>query len=68
MVRPDEETRARLYWAQQRQQAAARRARNAALRGNAAAADAVRDGWEPILLARLESRQWARDDDEEDCG
>ena len=65
MVRPDEEARARLFWAQQRRQEAARTARNAALRGNAAAAQAIRDGWEPILLARLESRQWARDDEEE---
>ncbi len=67
MVRPDEERRARLYRAQQDKQAAARRARNAALRGNAAAAQTVRDGWEPILVARLESRQWERDDDEGDC-
>lgn len=65
MVRPDEERRARLFRQQQEKQAAARRARNAALRGSNAAAKAIRDGWEPIILARLE-----RDmdhDDERDC-
>jgi hypothetical protein len=63
MVRPDEERRARLYRAQQDKQAQARRARNAALRGNNAAAKAVRDGWEPVILARIE---WAASDERDD--
>jgi hypothetical protein len=54
MVREDEETRARLFRQQQRKQMAARKSRNAALRGSNAAVKAIRDGWEPFILARLE--------------
>ena len=64
MVRQDEEDRALLFRQQQYRQAAARRARNAALTGNAASAQAVRDGWEPILLARLEADEDERSDEE----
>jgi hypothetical protein len=63
MVRPDEERRARLYRAHQDKQAQARRARNAALRGSNAAVKAIRDGWEPVILARLE---WAASDERDD--
>jgi hypothetical protein len=63
MVRLDEERRARLYRAQQEKQAAARTARNAKLRGSNASVKAIRDGWEPIILARLD---WADHDERED--
>ncbi len=63
MVRPDEEARALLFRQQQARQAAARKARNQALTGSAAAAKVVRDGWKPLILARLE--EWGNDDDEE---
>lgn len=64
MVREDEERRARLFREQQRKQMAARKARNAALRGSNAAVKAIRDGWEPIILARLEAGYDERDEDE----
>lgn len=63
MVREDEERRARLFRAQQERQAAARRARNAALRGNAAAAQTIRDGWQPVILARMEADHDEREDE-----
>lgn len=65
MVRPDEERRARNYRARQAKQAAARRARNAKLRGSNAAAQAIRDAWEPVRLAALERDIDDREDDEE---
>jgi hypothetical protein len=65
MVRPDEERRARIFRAQQEKQAAARTARNAKLRGNNASVKAIRDGWEPIILARLDWADHGERDDEE---
>lgn len=65
MVRPDEERRALLFRQQQERQAQARRARNAALRGSNAAAQAIRDAWEPLILANRERADIdERDDDE----
>ena len=43
---------------------AARKARNAALRGSNAAVKAIRDGWEPVILARIEAGYDERDEDE----
>ena len=65
MVRQDEEDRARAFRQSLRRREAAARARNAALVGDAAAAKAVRDGWEPVILARLERA--AGPDATEDC-
>lgn len=63
MVRADEERRALLFRQQQIRQQQARRARNEALRGNGAAVKAIKDGWLPIILARLEADQHERDEE-----
>jgi len=55
MVRQDEEDRASAFRARLKRREAAEEARNRSLAGtNSAAAQAIRDGWEPILLARIE--------------
>lgn len=64
MVRADEERRALLFRQQQIRQQKARNARNEALRGNGAAVKAVKDGWLPVILARIEADQHERNDDE----
>lgn len=63
MVRVDEEARALISRQQTRRQARARVARNAALRGTNAAAQAIRDDWESVILARREAGE-ERDNDE----
>lgn len=55
----EEDRRALDYQAQQAKREASRVARNARLSGNPAAAQAVRDAWEPIVLWARERRQFA---------
>jgi len=64
MVRADEERRALLFRQQQKRQQQARKARNEALRGSNSAAKTIKDGWLPVILARLEADQHERNDDE----
>ena len=54
----------KLFGSQQIKQQKARKARNEALRGNGAAVKAVKDGWLPVILARIEADQHERNDDE----
>jgi hypothetical protein len=56
MSEPTEEERRHLWVVQQRAQQANRRRILAGLRGNAAAAKATRDNWDPILKAQLERK------------
>ena len=64
MVRADEEARSRAFWAKEERLARRRVALNRSLAGNAASAKAVRDGWEPVILAKLEARLIERNEDE----
>jgi hypothetical protein len=65
MARPDEVTRNRAFWAEQRSREAARQSRLAALSGNNAAAQTVRDGWNSVVMARQEADIIEREDEDE---
>lgn len=64
MVRADEEARALLFRQQLASRQVAREALERAMHGNDASAQQLRDDWEPVILARLESRDIGRNDDE----
>ena len=64
MVRADEERRALLFRQQQVTRQRAIAVRNAALRGSNATVKAIKDGWEPYILARLEADYDERNSDE----
>jgi len=64
MVRADEEARALSFRQRQQRRADWERAREQSLQGNAASAKAVRDAWEPVLLANLEREPLYGEDDD----
>ena len=65
MSSADEEARALLFRQQQVTRRRAIAVRNAALRGNNAAAQTVKDGWKPYILAMRERGYTERNGDEE---
>jgi hypothetical protein len=65
MARPDEVTRNRAFWREQRSRDAAKVARLAALNGNNAAAQTVRDGWNSVVMARQEADIIEREDEDD---